>query len=324
MEKSIIMKKAKWLSLIALLLQIVVYVISYYIRHHQASILSEFGTDVYTIGDYSYYIPGGTILILIAFLVAFVGMAIMKKPHIIFAVLFAVLVGLIYILHSYDFFSPHDYSLLFNYDFWTSYSRLKRCFDSYAGFPIVLSVAFFYMAIGMIIGGRYEFKNKVKGVSFKISAILMFIIILVKIVLNFNQKTIAAKVGILNLEEIKPWPVFGILDSTIPLCLLVIFVMTIIANRISKKEGLFAVLIAILTTIVVRAESLMSSFNYQILENCVSDREAFVITQVNYYIDKYTLWFFNISLILFFVGLGINYACSLKNSLNNKAAESVQ
>ena len=94
MEKSIFMKKARRLSFVALLSQIVVYVINSYIRHHQVSILSEYGTDVYPIGDYYSYISAGTNLMLVVALVAFIGIAIMKKPHIIFAVIFAVLFGL--------------------------------------------------------------------------------------------------------------------------------------------------------------------------------------------------------------------------------------
>ena len=126
------------------------------------------------------------------------------------------------------------------------------------------------------------------------------------------------------MEEIEPWTIYGLLDSTIPICLLVVFVMTIIANRILKKEGLFAVLISIVTTMVIQADYIISPIFSEVLGNSVSERSAFIITLVNIYIDKYALWLFNISLILFFVGLGINYAGSLKKGLDNKTIESVQ
>ena len=324
MEKSVFMKKAKWLSLVTLLLQIIVFAINSYIGQNQALILSKYGTDAYKIGYYFYYISGAPILMLALSFVVFVGIAIMKKPNIGFAVIFSILFGLMFVLHSGNFFMPHDYWLIANFDFWTSYGRLNSCSYTYTRFPIVLSVAFFYMAMGMIIGGRCEVKDKLKGASIKSSAVLMLLIILVKIVLNFDQKGIAAKVGIAKLEEIEPWPIYGLLYSTIPFCLLVIFVMTILANRISKKEGLFAVLIAILTAIVVRADYFIDPIFYKILENSVSERSVFVIDEVNFYIDKSTRWFFNISLILFFIGLGINYASSLKKGLDNKTIESVQ
>ncbi len=324
MEKSIFMKKAKWLSFVALLSQIVVFAINSYIGQNQALILSKYGTDVYKIGYYFYYISGAPILMLALSFVFFVGITIMKKPNIGFAVIFAILFGLIFILHSGGFFKPHDYWLIANFDFWTSYGRLNSYSYTYTRLPILLSVAFFFLAIGMIIGGRCEVKDKFKGVSIKISAVLMLFITLFKIVMNFDQKGIATKIGVGKVEEIESWPVYGLLDSTIQICLLVILVMTILANRISKKEGLFAVLISILTTIVIRADYFLAPIYYEILENSVSDRSAFVIDEVNFYIDKSTGWFFNISLILFFIGLGINYASSLKKGLDNKTIESVQ
>ena len=327
MEKSIFLEKAKRLSLTALILLIVVFAINFYIGLNQVSILTAYGMDVYPIDAYcnyyNYIFIGPTIMLALS-LVAFLGISMMKKPNIGFAVIFSILFCLVFVLHSVDLIKPTEYRLYLFDGFWESYSRLASCSDCYTKFPMVLSVAFFCMAMGMIIGGRCEAKDKFKGASFKISAILMLIIILVKIVLNFDQKGIATKFGAGKLEEIEPWPIYGLLDSTIPICLLVVFVMTIIANRILKKEGLFAVLISIVTTMVIQADYFISPIFSEVLGNSVSERSAFIITLVNIYIDKYALWFFNISLILFFVGNGINYACSLKTGLDNKVVESVQ